>query len=265
MLLIQRSQMQAFERATRAEFEALMVVHAREFSPTTYAAVGDAQMRVAVRQAIDAASGHGFTRRGPVQFYVELMLLFGSGVAGDPLYPWAGELLRSGDAADQMARADRLHAEVVQHLVRVHGPSNSLLDAARRRLDEASLAEFDSLRGDIDERLRSFFEVVHPEKCEAVGRVALEGLAREAARKTMEYTGGQDARDVVRLAALMFAFGHGCDVDPLYPWIAETLQLGPRAGAEGKMTVLERQLRGWLRDVLGGGVVGSETNEVIRD
>jgi hypothetical protein len=52
------------------------------------------------------------------------------------------------------------------------------------------------------------------------------------------------------VVALMFAFGHGCTRDPLYPWISHTLAdekiVSPAARAER----LEKKARTWLDHVI---------------
>lgn len=71
--------------------------------------VGDEQMLKAVRFGITQARNHGFTFRGPVQLYLELMLLFGSYFDTDPQYPWAAAILARQDSGSQMQRAEQLY------------------------------------------------------------------------------------------------------------------------------------------------------------
>lgn len=250
MVIINRSQIQAFETAARSHFENQMVAHARMFSPRLHQVIGGAQMREAIRQGINNAFKYGFTRRGPVQFYIDMMLLFGSSVGDDPQYPWAIELLRTGDGADQMARAERLHHEVLKYLENVHGPNNDYVYQALRRLCDLSTENIYFGNGKLEDNLLRFLEVVHPEKYAQTKRGALVLLIEEAAKKTREYTEEDDVRHIGLMTALMFSFGHGCDLDPLYPWIKKTLGQQPRSSSIGKMKVLERQSRLWMKAVL---------------
>ena len=93
MLQIRFDQMKVFEEAAWLHFEDEMVVHSREFSPKLCAVLGEEQLRVALRQAIKRAGGYGFTFRGPVRLYIELMFLFGSHFDTDPQYPCRGRLV----------------------------------------------------------------------------------------------------------------------------------------------------------------------------
>jgi uncharacterized membrane protein len=49
----------------------------------------------------------------------------------------------------------------------------------------------------------------------------------------------------------MFAFGHGCLNDPLYPWIAMTLEGDAIGDSDARTRRLERRALTWLDHVLG--------------
>src|SRR5262245_45441568 len=88
---IRREQMEAFHTVALAAFEDEMVVHSKEFSPRLCEVIGEEQLRVALRAAMDQAGGYGFTNRGPVRLFIEMRFLFGSAFDTDPQYPWAAK------------------------------------------------------------------------------------------------------------------------------------------------------------------------------
>ena len=51
---------------------------------------------------------HGFTNRGPLRFYLELMCVHGWFFDEDPQNPWASVTLNTASLDDQMARSERL-------------------------------------------------------------------------------------------------------------------------------------------------------------
>ena len=55
------------------------------------------------------AEGYGFTNRGPLRLFIEMMFLCGSGFDTDPQYPAVGAVLRA--AGDQMQRAQMIFLE----------------------------------------------------------------------------------------------------------------------------------------------------------
>ena len=88
-----------------------------------------------------------------------------------------------------------------------------------------------------------------PEKAGYVGEAGLKALILEAVAEVRRYH-FTTQRHGALLVALMFAFGHRCTQDPLYPWIARTLHderiVDPAARAER----LEKKAVTWLGHVL---------------
>jgi hypothetical protein len=58
-----------------------------------------------VRKGIERAAGYNFTLRGPLRFYVEAMLSFGSDFNTDPQLAWAVEVLNDASEPDELSRA----------------------------------------------------------------------------------------------------------------------------------------------------------------
>jgi len=247
MLVIRPEQMELFRRIARQPFEAEMLAHGKRFSPRLSEVLGDEQLRVALRRAIDRATGYGFTNRGPVRLYIELMFLFGSGFDSDPQYRWASEILR-GDQ-EQMQRANELYEHVLDYQARVSGPDkantrralNELLTFAR---SPAELSSPDFADGMVDVMRRIF-----PEKAAYVGEAHLRVLISEgsAIAGKLRFPA---PRGAILIVALMFAFGHGCTDDPLYPWIARTLADERITDPAARAMRLEKKAITWLDHVL---------------
>jgi hypothetical protein len=70
--------------------------------------------------------------------------------------------------------------------------------------------------------------------------------ARSEARR-LQFEG---ARAVALLCALKLAFGHACLRDPLYPWLARSLQQPQDTQPAQRAARLERRALTWLRAVL---------------
>src|ERR1035438_5788295 len=114
MWLIRQAQMSALQQAGEKAFREELVRHSQEFAPELCRAAGEDNVRAAVDRGMIAARGYGFTLRGPLRFYVELMLSLGSGMDTDPQLPWLEEeLARRGD--DELTRATRLFERVTEY------------------------------------------------------------------------------------------------------------------------------------------------------
>ena len=246
-MVIRPEQMRAFEQAARRRFEEEMVVHSKSFAPPLCKVIGDEQLRVALRAAIARAEHYGFTNRGPIRLFIDMMFLCGSGLDTDPQYPALGEVLRA--SGDQMLRAQQIHEGHNDYLKRVSGPGavnvhkalRDLLTFARTPL---TIAPNNLIQGMLREMTRIF-----PQKTAYVGEAGLRVLIDEGIAEAQRYR-FEAARPGALLVVLKFAFGHGCTDDPLYPWIAQTLKdertVSPAARAER----LEEKALTWLQHVV---------------
>ena len=82
-------QMDAFALSIRQRFEKEMVDHLHTFAPPRCELAGLEAVTQLVSLGIDRAHAWGFTKRGPVRLYLEMLMLFGWGFDEDPLFPWA--------------------------------------------------------------------------------------------------------------------------------------------------------------------------------
>jgi hypothetical protein len=245
MLVIRRQQMLAFESTALQSFEDEMVAHSREFSPRLCEVLGDEQLRLAVRSAISRAMAYGLTNRGPIRLFIELMFLFGSGFDTDPQYPIFGRIL--GDEGDQMRRAEQMHEANLDYYDKVCGAGaknvhNALQNIALFARTQVPFSYADFVLRMLDEMRRAF-----PQKVAYVGVEALTALIQTGRFEGRRYD--FPPRGELLLVVLMFAFGHGCTGDPLYPWISQTLQDQRIVDASARAARLERKALTWLDHV----------------
>lgn len=247
MLKVRKQQIEVFEQAALRNFEDEMVAHSKDFSPRLCEVLGEEQLRVALRQAMGRAGAYGFTYRGPLRLCIELMFLCGSAFDTDPQYPAIGEVLNT--TGDQMQRAERIHEGVLDYLEKVAGPNNVNVRKALEALavlarEPVSVSSNNFVAEMLQEMTRCF-----PRKAAYVGEAKLTTLIQEGQAEARKY-GFPTVRGEVLIVVLMFAFGHGCSNDPLYPWIARTLAnqriVSPAARAER----LEKKAVTWLEHVL---------------
>ena len=248
MITIRPEQMEAFHELALSNFEREMFVHLRGFSPLVVETAGEDQTRRAIHRGAKAAAGYGFTLRGPVRLYLELMILFGSSFDHDPQYPWIAEVLTSSGASE-MQRADQLFRETRRYQHDVGGPGDAYTLAALKRLASRIGQPFIAPAEELVSAVLHEVTEVYPQKATYVGEEGLTALivsAREAAAKHGFFA----VREVGVVASLMFAFGRGCIDDPLYPWIARTLKDDRLVDPADRASRLERRARIWLEHAL---------------
>lgn len=243
MLTVNPAQLKSFEDAAMARFRHQMADHARAVAPRLCATLDAAQLATAVNAVVDRALRQGFTNRGPVRLFVELACLFGSGFETDPLHPAITELLAAPE--DQMVRADRLHRLYLAHVAHTCGDDDATEARMLARLGACLRQPPMADDRDPSVALVSEMHRLWPEKAELAGLDALAALSLwgwvHAGRRGL---GSPRGRAVAVL--LMFVLGHACLDDPLYPWIARSLQ---DVEAQRDAT-LARQAHAWSQQML---------------
>lgn len=250
MLRLSRTQAQSFEEDTRRAFEAEMVAHCVAFSPKLSRILGEEGVREVVRHGIQRAGAHGFGQRGPIRLYLELMFLFGSDFDTDVQYPEFYKVLRNGGG--EMIRAEMLRDETVRYQDEVGGKDAVNVWSSLAALKELSAKPLRFTERAFEQELLGELEGVFPEKVRYSGRLGLLALIRKG-QKLARALHLPSPDGEVLLVALMFAFGHGCTSDPLYPWIARTLEDENIMDGGRRAFRLQRRATIWLDRVLEDG------------
>lgn len=249
MLVIRERQLEAFRASGMRAFETDMVAHLAAFSPPLFCTLGEERMRDAVRFGIAQARGHALTFRGPVRLYLETMLLLGSRFDTDPQVPWAARILADRDPDRQMERAAALFRAVVAYRETVSGPDDAHARRALRRI-AARAAERDADPSvGTAASLMAEMHRLYPEKAAHAGDAACKALIDRGIMVAGAHR-LPHGRPVALIVVLMVAFGHGCDDDPLYPWISATLRDPEITDAAARARRLERKAVTWLEHVL---------------
>ena len=256
MLVIRKEQIDILQEGVLSAFEDEMVAHLAEFSPPLYKVLKEDQTRVAVRFGFDKADRYGFTLRGPIRLYLEMMLLFGSHFDTDPQYPWAREILVDKHSIAQMQRADWLYEKIVDFQEKVSGPHGENTRKALEAVREIGNKPLQLPEKDYDDIMRREIYRVFPQKVEYIGNENLMELIRQARVDARGFDLPSTQGDTL-MVVLKFAFGHGCGNDPLYPWIGRTLTDDKIVDGKARSERLEKKAVTWLDHVLKGSL-GSE-------
>ena len=247
MLKIREEQMQAFEAAAMQNFEDEMVLHSQEFTPQLCKVLSEEQLRVALRRAMQRASSYGFTNRGPMRLYIELMFLYGSDFDTDPQYPSLGKILNA--PGDQMQRAERIYEGLVDYQKNVSGSEainvHKALEALAIFARKPQAFSADNFVAEMLQEMSNAF----PQKAAYVGREGLTKLIDEGRAEARKYQFLTIRGDAL-LIILKFAFGHNCTNDPLYPWMSQTLNDEKIVDPAARARRLEKKALTWLDHVL---------------
>lgn len=248
MLTIRDDQLSVLREVSAQNFQAALVEHAQGFAPRLATLRGEQALQQLVGAAFGHARAHGFDLRGPVRFWVEMSLAHGLRWFDDPqLVAVTGPL--ADRHLDQLARAERVHQALLEHLSQTDGEGRSEARRALRGLLALDWKTLLSHQDDSTAAAIATMRAVHPRRAEVVGQVALQSIAIAASAACRAL--GLDRPDChVLLTGLMFGFGHGVLDDPMYPWVRSTLE-GARATADRRCEALARKTRRYIRATLG--------------
>ena len=103
MLVVRDRQLQALAHAALPDW---IAQHLKQFFPRECDALGEAALRIRVREGIARAAAHGFETSVHISQYVDLMFVFGADFDIDPALSWPQPILsdRTVSAATRIER-----------------------------------------------------------------------------------------------------------------------------------------------------------------
>lgn len=247
MIIIRKKQMGVFEEFALTGFEQELVEHLKLFEPELCKAAGDEGVRKTVQLCIERAKGYGFTKRGSICFYLELMSVLGIDFDTDPQLYWAYETLGDESLGDENSRTNLLYDRMTIFMDEVIGEDKKHLISALKKLNSLDLEEQAANTTLTTETIIELMASIYPEKVDFVGHEKLSELislsSSEATDFSLPSPGG-----TITLASLKLALGHGICRDPLYPWISATLEDHRIKNGDGKLRRLLKKIRVYFLD-----------------
>lgn len=245
MLRIHSEQRLVFEELTLRRFEDDTVMHLKDFASKHSEVIGEAGVRRVIKLGLTQAKKYGFTNVGPVQLYIELMFLFGSGFDTDPLLPWASRVLNDRQYPEQMSRAIGLFNAVNDYIDCVIGRDRKPYMRALRRAYEAVQEPMVVNGSDYEDVVFGLLAKISPERVENLGEEVLRALVRRGPNLA-EQLGLTLDRGAVLAVLMAYALGHEFANDSLYPWVEKTLRDSRIRTPEMRVEWLERRGRMYL-------------------
>ena len=249
MLVIRNDQIDTLEQFAVKDFENELVGHLKEFAPKHSEVIEESGVREVVKLGIKRAESYGFTNRGPIRFYVEMMFMFGSDFDTDFQIPWAEGVLKNEAISDQTQRADILHDKMTEYLEPVYGPDDKYSLDALRRLSKAQPEDYNLTKQDFDRQIAAALRQIYPQKCDYLGDELLGGLIKRGRDLARSYS-ITSINGTALMPALILALGHGFAKDPLFPWISKTLEDDSIADPNERAERLQKRMKLYLDHAL---------------
>ncbi len=222
MIILRNEQLKVFQRYALNQYENKLVEHIKNFVPKSYKIIGEVAIRKIITTGMEQAGKYGFTYKGPIRYYLDLMFLFGSYFDTDPQYAWFQKILSNSEITDQMKKVDLLYENTIEYINDVIGPDCTFEKEALKKSLQINLNDLPSNHDNYLNSVFQYLEHLYPRKFEYIGESALKPLIASGNRYANIY-GINNLRGISLLISYMFAFGHRCFDDIQYPWIYSTL------------------------------------------
>lgn len=252
VIKIKDSQLQALESHALEGFVHELVAHCYQHFPHIQRTVEENVLRKVLADCIEKAEQIGFTQRGPVKFYLDMLIVYGVGFETDPQYPWVRDILEKTAHLPQMDRALALHQKSDEYLDLVSGPQNRFMFEVAERLEQIELENANIYKTGFSSYMHTLLKEFYPQKYEHTGEAAISMLIEQGEQKAQEVYGFDQARPAGLIVVLMYLLGHQVDKDPFYVWASPektsrydgyTLIVDDQGGAAKR---LERRARVWM-------------------
>jgi len=231
-MIIRHEQMRVFEQIMARGFEERMLARVRLVFPKHPVMLGEEQLLLLVRLAVEKARKYTLTTERNVALFLDLMCLLGSGFDTDPQMPWAAEILADRSFVSDDERADALHERGWRFAQTVAGDFKdsvekgdySRLIAALKTIDRLGTEELtQDAAAQLAHELASNLKTAFPIRCATIGDACLTSVLDHAYQSASRY-GIDNARAVSLFAALSLVVGAGFDTDPQLPWASRILR-----------------------------------------
>lgn len=227
IMIISQKQLEPFAQHNLKKFEDEMVLHITDFAPNSAKALKEKGVRKVVQLGMQNANKYGFTKKGPVRFYIEMMFMFGSYFDTDFQYPWIRKVLLNNEIKSEIVRADLLHIRLMEYLNKAIGKKSEYALRALVNSNQLSATDFKNTYNAsgtaIFEKgiLRKMYEI-YPEKSTLLGDEILMKVISTGIERAQSYQIDTLEGKLIFIS-ILFSLGHQFDRDPQFPWIINTL------------------------------------------
>ena len=195
-----------------------LVAHCDECYPHLRKTMGEEKLRQVLKGCVDKAGQSGFTQREPVQFYIDMMIAFGTGFEADPQYLWIQKALAQSRHLSQIERSFELYHSVKDYFNQILGVQSQYFFDAAQRVQAMDIDQLPVYKTGFESYMHKILQECYPQKYDTSGTQAMTALIQAGEQKAEQSYGFTQARPAAVVVMMMFLLGHQFDHDPFYDW-----------------------------------------------
>lgn len=248
------NQLEKLKPSTLENYLSELVSYYNEKLPHLQKTLGNEGLRDILRQSVDKARESGFTERGPIRFYIDMLIALGWGVETDPQYPWVEENLHKTRSLSQIERSIELHHQLGNYLNIISGDKSEHIFPVAQRLECLNIDTIEINRKSYINDVDGLLHTIFPQKYSYMAKDDRFLLIQEGTKRAYNSYGFESAHHSALIVVMMFLLGHQFDIDPFYQWanINKTKAYGGGTLATDKNDFiakkLEKRAKIWLKE-----------------
>lgn len=163
-----------------------------------------------IREGIVLANKYGYSQRGPVRLYLDLMIISGVNFEKDPLFQWMNT--EKGLSTSQIESSVYLHSKLRDYIDAVYGKNNVFINESKVRFKELNSKNLPvGANGDKHE-VHELLKCIHPQRYNFSGFDAIESLIYISSEYCDRYK-LKNERHRSYVTLIMFLFGCSFETD----------------------------------------------------
>lgn len=195
-----------------------LLMHCDDYYPYLREIMGEEKLCQVLKDCVVKIEQKGVTQRGPIQFYIDMMIAFGFGFETDPQYPWIQKTLERNKHLSQIERSSELYALTKDYFDQILGPQSQYFFEFSGKLQQLTIQELYAYKASFVAYMHKILEDIYPQKYATIAEESITALIVQGTKKAQTSYSFTRASSVAVIILLMFFLGHEFDNDPFYDW-----------------------------------------------
>ncbi|PHM39618.1 hypothetical protein Xmau_02624 [Xenorhabdus mauleonii] len=226
-----------------------LVVHCNEYFPYLEIKLGKEGLKAALTDAVEKAKNDGFDQRGAVQFYIDMLILFGSEFQTDPQYFWIRKILDNHPHLGQLEKTTLLYHEVTRYLNEVHGEQDEHLKTSIFKFQNINIEDLNTQWHTYESNVGTLLNSIYPQKYRYIKQENIRKLIQLGIEKSNQH-GIENAVHSALLTLIMFLLGHEFDQDIFLPHLNKRIFKQYYSDIESPIIKIEKQTKDYFEILL---------------
>ncbi len=186
-----------------------VIAHCQEMFPSLVALQGKAHLRSYGERGVALAKEAGFTEKGSVCLFIEMMIILGVGFEHDPLHSWLTPDALD-DSSSQLEKSMARYEALKNYLDTVYGEKGVFFEESLQRLRHITINTLPVNPDSYPENVHALLRCLYPQRYDFIGYNTINTWLAFADGQMKNYEVTR-AKHQAYMALIMFLFGYQFD------------------------------------------------------